>query len=193
MHPGHTVEEVIENTGFDFDQPASVPETPAPSPETLKLMREVVAPQLAEVYPQFAAQVFGVGKPLSTRLKIHRLRSRSLRGRDARVASCPRGRPAAANQCKNTRNTSGETVEAAVIGVGWVGGTRAETLSRTALVDKLHLCEIRPDRLAEVKALYKPATATLDYQDIINNRRTFRWSTSRPRRKPTTIRSAATA
>ena len=47
--------------------------------------------------------------------------------------------------------------------------SRAETLSRTALVDKLHLCEIRPDRLAEVKALYKPATATLDYQDIINN------------------------
>ena len=55
-----------------------------------------------------------------------------------------------------------KTVEAAVIGVGWVGGTRAETLARTALVDKLHLCEIRPDRLAEVKALYKPATATLD-------------------------------
>ena len=60
-------------------------------------------------------------------------------------------------------------VEVAVIGVGWVGGTRAETLSRTALVDKLHLCEIRPDRLAEMKALYRPATATLDYQDIINN------------------------
>ena len=62
-----------------------------------------------------------------------------------------------------------KTVEAAVIGVGWVGGTRAETLSRTALVDKLHLCEIKPDRLAEVKALYKPATATLDYNDIIKN------------------------
>jgi predicted dehydrogenase len=61
------------------------------------------------------------------------------------------------------------TVEAAVIGVGWVGGTRAETLARTALVDKLHLCEIKPDRLAEVKALYKPATATLDYNDIIKN------------------------
>jgi predicted dehydrogenase len=53
--------------------------------------------------------------------------------------------------------------------VGWVGGTRAETLARTALVDKLHLCEIRPDRLAEVKKLYRPATATLDYQDIIKN------------------------
>ncbi len=56
-----------------------------------------------------------------------------------------------------------------MIGVGWVGGTRAETLSRTALVDKLHLCDIKPDRLAEVKARYRPATATLDYQDIINN------------------------
>ena len=62
VHPGHTVEEVIENTGFDFDKPATVPETPAPSPATLTLMRETVAPQLAEVYPQFAAQVFGVGE-----------------------------------------------------------------------------------------------------------------------------------
>jgi glutaconate CoA-transferase subunit B len=54
---------VIENTGFDFDKPATVPETPPPSPATLKLMRETVAPQLAEVYPRFAAQVFGVGQP----------------------------------------------------------------------------------------------------------------------------------
>jgi predicted dehydrogenase len=60
-------------------------------------------------------------------------------------------------------------VEVGCIGVGWIGGLRAETLARTALVDRLHLCDIRPDRLAEVKALYKPATATLDYQDIINN------------------------
>jgi glutaconate CoA-transferase, subunit B len=66
VHPGHTVEEVAENTGFDFDMPAKVAETPAPSPETLTLMREVVAPQLAEVYPQFAAQVFGVGKAALT-------------------------------------------------------------------------------------------------------------------------------
>jgi glutaconate CoA-transferase, subunit B len=62
VHPGHSLEEVVENTGFDFDRPQSVPETPSPTPETLTLMREVVAPQLAEVYPQFAAQVFGVGQ-----------------------------------------------------------------------------------------------------------------------------------
>lgn len=65
VHPGHTIEEVIEHTGFDFDQPESVPETPPPSAETLKLMRETVAPQLAELYPQFAAQVFGVSVPSS--------------------------------------------------------------------------------------------------------------------------------
>jgi glutaconate CoA-transferase subunit B len=65
VHPGHTVEEVAEHTGFDFDMPATVPETPAPSPETLTLLREVVAPQLAEVYPQFAAQVFGSARRLS--------------------------------------------------------------------------------------------------------------------------------
>ena len=50
-------------------------------------------------------------------------------------------------------NTQVRTVEAAVIGVGWIGGLRADTLSRTALVEKLHLCDIKPDRLAEVKAL----------------------------------------
>jgi glutaconate CoA-transferase subunit B len=59
VHPGHTVDEVSENTGFDFDTPNDVPETPPPSTETLKLLREVVAPQLAEVYPQFTEQVFG--------------------------------------------------------------------------------------------------------------------------------------
>jgi len=67
VHPGHTLEEIDENTGFEFDRPGSVPETPAPTPETLKLMREVIAPQLAEVYPQFAAQVFGVGQPAFAR------------------------------------------------------------------------------------------------------------------------------
>ncbi len=63
VHPRHTVEEVVENTGFEFERPASVPQTPAPSAETLALMRSVVAPQLAEVYPQFARQVFGVSLP----------------------------------------------------------------------------------------------------------------------------------
>ena len=60
VHPGHTVAEVADNTGFEFDQPSHVPVTAAPSPETLRLLRTVIAPQLVEVYPQFAATVFGV-------------------------------------------------------------------------------------------------------------------------------------
>ena len=60
VHPGHTVAEVREHTGFDFDLLSEVPVTPAPSPEALRLLRTVVAPQLTEVYPQFAAEVFGV-------------------------------------------------------------------------------------------------------------------------------------
>jgi glutaconate CoA-transferase, subunit B len=62
VHPGHTLAEVIVNTGFEFDRPPEVPVTPAPSPETLRLLRQTVAPELAEVYPQFAARVFGFGK-----------------------------------------------------------------------------------------------------------------------------------
>jgi glutaconate CoA-transferase, subunit B len=64
VHPGHSVEEVVENTGFDFDRPAHVPVTPAPAAETLRLMRSVVAPMLTEVYPQFAEKVFGFKNPL---------------------------------------------------------------------------------------------------------------------------------
>jgi glutaconate CoA-transferase, subunit B len=59
VHPGHTVEEVIENTGFAFDRPDDVPVTAAPTARTLQTMRGVVARELAEVYPQFAAAVFG--------------------------------------------------------------------------------------------------------------------------------------
>ena len=60
VHPGHTVDEVRESTGFDYDLAPHIGETPPPSPATLKLLRDAVAPQLAEVYPQFAAQVFGI-------------------------------------------------------------------------------------------------------------------------------------
>jgi glutaconate CoA-transferase subunit B len=60
VHPGHTAAEVVENTGFRFDHPSYVPVTPAPSPETLRILRTAVAPQLVEVYPRFAAEVFGM-------------------------------------------------------------------------------------------------------------------------------------
>ncbi len=61
LHPRHSLDEVIEYTGFEFDRPDEVPITPAPDAATLRLLREVVAPEVAEVYPQFAAHMFGIG------------------------------------------------------------------------------------------------------------------------------------
>jgi len=60
VHLGHTVEEVLDSTGFEFDRPAAVPVTPAPTPATLRLLRETIAPELAALYPQFGARVFGI-------------------------------------------------------------------------------------------------------------------------------------
>jgi glutaconate CoA-transferase subunit B len=62
VHPGHSVAEIAEHTGFDYDCPDHVPETAAPDAVTLRLMREIVAPELAEVYPQFTEKVFGIVK-----------------------------------------------------------------------------------------------------------------------------------
>src|SRR6516162_6530859 len=39
VHPGNTEAEIAEHTGFAFDRPASVPQTPAPSAETLQMLR----------------------------------------------------------------------------------------------------------------------------------------------------------
>jgi glutaconate CoA-transferase, subunit B len=63
VHPGHSLEEVRDNTGFDFDTPERAPVTPPPSPERLRLLRETIAPELAAIYPKFAERVFGI--PLS--------------------------------------------------------------------------------------------------------------------------------
>ncbi len=60
VHPGHSPDEIEEHTGFDYDTPESVPQTPSPDGETLTILREVVAPELAEVYPQFTRKVFGI-------------------------------------------------------------------------------------------------------------------------------------
>jgi glutaconate CoA-transferase, subunit B len=39
VHPGHTVEEIIESTGFQLVLPEHVPVTPSPSPEDLHILR----------------------------------------------------------------------------------------------------------------------------------------------------------
>jgi len=56
VHPGHTVEEILDNTGFDFDRPERVPFTPPPEPRILELLRTQIRGEIAEAYPRFADQ-----------------------------------------------------------------------------------------------------------------------------------------
>jgi glutaconate CoA-transferase subunit B len=56
VHPGHTLEEILDNTGFDFDRAERVEQTPAPDPAWLALIRGKVRGEIAETYPRFAAK-----------------------------------------------------------------------------------------------------------------------------------------
>ena len=63
VHPGHTLEEVYDQTGFDFDVPPAVPATPTPDAARLQALRGPVARQIADIYPAFAERVFGLAAP----------------------------------------------------------------------------------------------------------------------------------
>lgn len=54
MHPGQTIENIRAETGFEFDCPAQVPTTQAPSSEELHMIRGKIADEVAETYPVFA-------------------------------------------------------------------------------------------------------------------------------------------
>ena len=60
IHPGHTLEEIRDNTGFEFDIPDNVQETEIPDAETLSLIRTVVARAIANPYPAFAKEISGI-------------------------------------------------------------------------------------------------------------------------------------
>lgn len=61
LHPGHTLEEIKRETGFEFDVPQGrLPETEAPEPHWLELMHGSVGTEIREVYPDFARTVLGV-------------------------------------------------------------------------------------------------------------------------------------
>lgn len=58
VHPGHTREEVRDNTAFDFDIAPDIAETKVPSAEMLEFIRTRVASDISETYPRFVSQVF---------------------------------------------------------------------------------------------------------------------------------------
>jgi glutaconate CoA-transferase subunit B len=57
VHPGQSLDDIREHTGFDFDLPTSVYETPAPTVKELALIRGSVGADIAETYPAFARRV----------------------------------------------------------------------------------------------------------------------------------------
>jgi len=62
LHPGETLAAVREATGFAFDAPGNVVETPPPAAADLALIRGAVRDQLAEIYPEFAAGRLGTAR-----------------------------------------------------------------------------------------------------------------------------------
>ena len=58
-------------------------------------------------------------------------------------------------------------IDVAVIGTGWCGGIRAETLSRHPLVRSLHIADIDAARLEEVRQKTGAKTATEDYHELL--------------------------
>ena len=58
VHPGQSLQTVIDATGFQFDYSTTVTETPLPSSDRLNLLRQAVAPKVYKFYPEFAKRVF---------------------------------------------------------------------------------------------------------------------------------------
>ncbi len=58
IHPGHSLEEILDNTGFTFDHDPSPPTTQAPESDRLTLLRGAIAQEVADPYPKFAKAVF---------------------------------------------------------------------------------------------------------------------------------------
>ena len=58
VHPGHTLADILANTGFEFDHDTEPAITAMPDAETLSVIRGPVAREIARSYPKFAARVF---------------------------------------------------------------------------------------------------------------------------------------
>ena len=58
VHPGHSLEDVVDNTGFEFDHDPAPATTPVPDAAVLDVIRGPVAQEIARTYPKFADRVF---------------------------------------------------------------------------------------------------------------------------------------
>jgi len=58
VHPGSSLEEVRDHTGFEFDAPARVPQTASPDAAQIALLRGAVRRAVTENYPDFGRRVW---------------------------------------------------------------------------------------------------------------------------------------
>jgi glutaconate CoA-transferase subunit B len=57
VHPGHSAQDIIENTGFSFDRASGLLETTMPDAPTLDMIGGPIADEMAEIYPRFALEL----------------------------------------------------------------------------------------------------------------------------------------
>ncbi|MEC7943193.1 MAG: CoA-transferase [Pseudomonadota bacterium] len=57
--PGVSLEEVQDNTGFDFDHSENIKPVPPPEPDRVKLLHTAIAAEISETYPEFAQERLG--------------------------------------------------------------------------------------------------------------------------------------
>jgi len=55
VHPGHSVTEIRDNTGFEFECPPHVPSTAIPGTAELAAIRGLIRSDIGQTYPHFAA------------------------------------------------------------------------------------------------------------------------------------------
>lgn len=58
IHPGESRESIRAATGFDYDEPADVPQTADPTDAELALLRGPIADEMVETYPEFCRRVW---------------------------------------------------------------------------------------------------------------------------------------
>ena len=57
-HPGISLEDILDNTGFKFKVSKNIVITSEPDADRLILLRQSVALKIAKTYPNFASQIF---------------------------------------------------------------------------------------------------------------------------------------
>lgn len=58
VHPGSSLNEIVEQTGFEFDRGQDIKTTSSPSADEIALLRGTVATEIAANYPDFARRVW---------------------------------------------------------------------------------------------------------------------------------------